>query len=320
MDNLERLREEYQREGIGVLLHQLLEKVVQSTVRQYPAAEYSPSRVWDRMSCEDVLNDWVLERLLSRADLQVLLASAATTAQFRAALTTSLRQHVTNGRRRSITANLFKRVKDMLRDDSAFRPLTTNVQGGNQRWTLRSAKSENPSPAAARELLRIASELSDDQLEVVRYGPFSQKLSPILRKGKLREFLLHLFEHARGSLTLSTILDVMRDRFSLWPELHGALDDSLPSSESDVGDEVANADKGKSVVARLDKEAAGVVAAYFRAGGDWSAAASTCDTQPQQLRAVVHQTYGMIVECSESVEEARAILAVVEALLLSPDN
>ncbi len=320
MDDLERLRDEYQRLGIGVLLHQLLEKVVWSTVRQYPPAEYSPSRAWDRMGCEDVLNDWVVERLLGRGDLQAMLASAATLPQLRSALTTSLRQYVVNGRRRSISANLFKRVQQMLREDSAFRPVAPNVQAANQRWMLLSAESANPSPAPERELLRIASELSDDQLEVVRYGPFSQKLSPILRKGKLREFLLHLLEHAGGSLTLGTILGVMRERFSLWPERHADLDDSLPSRSSDVGDEVANADKGRSVVARLDMEAAGLFAAYLRAGGDWNAAATACGAQSQRLRAVVHDTFGMIVECSESAEEARAILSVVEALLLSPDN
>jgi hypothetical protein len=320
MHNLEGLREEYQRAGIGVLLHQLLEKIVWSTVRQYPAAEYSPYQAWDRMACEDVLNDWVVERLLGRGDLQVILASVAALAQLRVALTTSLRQHLTNGRRRSITANLFKRIQEMLREDSTFRAVTPNIRGGNQRWTLRSAESATASSATGPELLRIASDLSDDQLEVVRYGPFSQKLSPILRKGKLREFLLHLLEHSGGSLTLSTILAVMRDRFSLWPEQHEDLDESLPAPASGPTDEITNADKGKSVVARLDNEAAGLVAAYLRAGGDWSAAASASGNQPQRLRSVVHQTFGMIVDCSESPEEARAILAVVEALLLSPDN
>src|SRR6266487_3528036 len=229
MHNLDALREEYQRVGIGVLLHQLLEKIVWSTVRQYPAAEYSPYRAWDRMACEDVLNDWVMARLLGRGDLQVILQSVAALAQLRVALTTSLRQHLTNGRRRSITANLFKRVQEMLREDSAFRGVTPNLRGGNQRWALRSDESANTSSATTRELLRIASDLSDDQLEVVRYGPFSQKLSPILRAGKLREFLVHLLERAGGSLTLSAILDVMRDRFSLWVEQHEDLDDSMPS-------------------------------------------------------------------------------------------
>jgi len=208
----------------------------------------------------------------------------------------------------------------VLREDSAFREVTQHAHGGNQRWALNSGESGDPSLASCRELLRIASELSDDQLEVVRYGPFSQKLSPILRAGKLREFLVHLLERAGGSLTLSAILDVMRDRFSLWVEQHEDLDDSMPSLAADAGEQVAIEDKGRSVVDRLDMDAAGLVAAFSRAGGDWSAAASASGTEPQRLRAVVHNTYAMIVECSESVEEARAILAVVEALLLSPDN
>src|SRR5580765_7322624 len=107
MDNLAALREEYAGVGIGPLLHELLSKIVWSTVRQYPPAEYSPCGNWDGPACEDILNDWVAERLWGRADLQAMLTSAPTVAQLRAALTTSLRQFLSNKRRRSIASNLY---------------------------------------------------------------------------------------------------------------------------------------------------------------------------------------------------------------------
>src|ERR1700687_5996084 len=107
MDNLAALREEYARDGIGPLLHELLSKIVWSTVRQYPPSEYSTYDNWDRPACEDVLNDWVTQRLWGRADLQAMLTSAPNTAQLRAALTTSLRQFLTNKRRRTIASNLY---------------------------------------------------------------------------------------------------------------------------------------------------------------------------------------------------------------------
>src|SRR5438094_456868 len=109
MDGLQQLRQEYQRDGIGLLLKELLAKIVWATVRQYPASEYSPSQSWDKAACEDVLSDWVAERLWGRADLQAMLSFVSSTAQLRSALTTSLRQHLANKRRRSIASNLYKR-------------------------------------------------------------------------------------------------------------------------------------------------------------------------------------------------------------------
>src|SRR5687768_13848751 len=121
MGTLEDLRDEYQRGGLGVLVLELLKKIVWSTVLQYPPSEYSPYERWDHMACEDVLSDWIRERLWGRGDLQAMLSSAATQQHLRASLTTSLRQHLVNKRRRSIASNLYKRVRAMLRDDPGFR-------------------------------------------------------------------------------------------------------------------------------------------------------------------------------------------------------
>src|SRR5580692_1702445 len=120
MEILQDLRDEYQREGVGTLLRDLLAKIVWSTVRQYPPAEYSMYDSWDKSACEDVLNDWIAQRLWGRADLQSMLSASNSTAQLRASLTTSLRQLLTNNRRRSVTSNLYKRAAVMLREDLAF--------------------------------------------------------------------------------------------------------------------------------------------------------------------------------------------------------
>src|SRR5437870_836369 len=136
MDALEALREEYRQLGIGPGLLELLGKIVWSTVRQYPPSEYSPYGAWDQSACEDVLNDWITERLWGRGDLQNLLSSSATRQHLRAALTTSLRQHLTNKRRRSIAANLFKRVQTMLRKEPTFRRVGSVSTGSEERWAL----------------------------------------------------------------------------------------------------------------------------------------------------------------------------------------
>ena len=316
MDTLERLRDEYQRNGVGPVLFELLQKVVWSTVRQYPASEYSPYSSWDQSACEDVLNDWITERLWGRGDLANLLSASVTSQHLRAALTTSLRQHLTNKRRRSITANLYKRVRAKLRNDSSFRSLGSSSVGPEERWTLANSASRVPSVCSAEDLAQVACELSDDVLEVVRYGPFSQKLSPILRDPKLREFLIHLLQGAGGSLTLGAIIEVMRVRFSLPTDEATNLHDGIVSLNQSPADEVAMTLSARSVVSRLALEEATVLENYFRSGGDLSEVAKLSGCDGQRVRDVVHRAFAMICECSDSEDEARAVMQTVEALLI----
>ena len=316
MGTFDDLRDEYRRDGVGVLLLDLLGRIVWATVRQYPPSEYSPYNNWDQATCEDILSDWIAERLWRRSDLQAMLSSAATVQQLRAALTTSLRQHLTNKRRRSIASNLYKRVRAMLRGNSDFRSVSSPLVEAEERWTLAGHGPSEPSTLSVGELTQIACELSDNDLAVVRYGPFSQKLSPILRDTRLRDFLVHLFRRADGSLTLNTIIGVMRFRFSLTKEEHTELDDSIPSTRRGPADEAAVTINACSVVSRLSLDEVEIFTAYFRSQGSFSETARICECAPERAREVVHQAVSMICECSESEDDARAIMGSVESLLI----
>src|SRR5260370_7797426 len=103
-----------------------------------------------------------MERLWGRADLQTMLAGVASTAQLRAALTTSLRQHLTNKRRRSIASNLYKRVLAMLRDISHFRPVTGSSLAAERRWTLAENEPNDPSFLPLHHLFHLPSNLTND--------------------------------------------------------------------------------------------------------------------------------------------------------------
>jgi hypothetical protein len=316
MDSLQELRDEYERNGVGVLLNELLAKIVWATARQYPPLEYSPSGSWDKAACEDVLNDWVAERLWGRADLQAMLSSAGSLAQLRSALTTSLRQHLTNKRRRSIASNLYKRVLAVLRDDSRFRSVGGVSLESEQRWALAENDETKHSMLELRDLVQIACELSDNELQVVRYGPLSQKLSPILREPKLLEFLVHLMGRADGGLTVGTIIDVMRFRFSLPREEHTEIDENLASSKPSPANEAARTIAARTLVSRLGLEDARKLTAYFRSNGDFSKAAKECGCTLDRIREVVHRGFEAICECSESEDDARSIMNTVESLLI----
>lgn len=316
MNTLDELRSEYQRAGIGPLLHALLDRIVWSTVREYPAAEYSTSRSWDRAGCEDALHDWIVQRLWGRGDLHVMLMSAVSVGQLRAALTTSLRQHLGNKRRKSIASNLYRRMRSMMqKDGSTFRHTGPDAMGAQQHWTLVARDAEVPSTLSVSDLAGFACSLSDDQLGVVRYGPFSQKLSPILRDPKLREFLVAILTHADGSLSLATIIEVMRIRFSLPTEEHVELNEDLEDSRPDPSETAAVNAAARSVVARLDCGAAAILAAYFEADGKCEVAARKCEVPLPTARESISRAFRIICEYADSPEHATVILRTVESLL-----
>ncbi|MGI9102550.1 MAG: hypothetical protein ACR2IF_08910 [Terriglobales bacterium] len=315
MDNLQHLRDEYDVDGLGPLLTSLLAKIVWATVRLYPPSEYSEYGNWDKAACEDVLNDWIVERLWGRADLRSMLSSAPTTAQLRAALTTSLRQFLSNKRRRSIASNLYKRVRAQLRG-AQFRSLSPDSLGmEQQQWTLKESSVSTPSILSTSDLVNVSWELNDEQLQVVKYGPFSQKLSPILREPKLKEFLGHLLGRAGGGITLGTILDVMRLRFGLITEENIEIDDSIPTENAGRSNLAEISVAARSIVSRLNRSQIAIVTAYFQTGGRFADAASRSGCEAQAVHETVHAVFEAVCECSETEDDARSIMNAVESLL-----
>jgi hypothetical protein len=167
------------------------------------------------------------------------------------------------------------------------------------------------------QLVQIAFELSDDQLQVVKYGPFSQKLSPILRDVKLREFLHFLLANANGGLTIRMIVEVMRFRFSLPVEEHIELEDSIPSPKASPEKEAETRLAARGVVSRLSLEQFQILAAFFEAEGDVNAAAAIRQRDPEHIREVIHEAFAAICEYADSEENARSIMNAVESLVSS---
>ncbi len=210
---LDQLRKEHEREFIGRELAQLLTRVVAATARTYPPT-YTPAGIWNEDSIADAAQEWTADRLIDRRDLTNLIAGASTLASLRAGLTRSFQQHLTNQRQRTSATNLYKRLVTMLRTDPDFQRVGGNVRSHSQRWTLAAAPEDEPSRLTLAARLKLAAELSDEDLGVVKYGPLSLKSSPILRQPALKRFLLHLLGGA-GALSPADIMDIVRRRFAL---------------------------------------------------------------------------------------------------------
>lgn len=311
MNGLEALRTEHEAEVIGPTLARLLARVATATAKTYPPA-YSPSGSWNDEAIEDALQGWTEDRLLRRKDLAKLLAGARSEGALRAGLTTSLGQYLTNNRRRSAVTNLYKRMGTMLRDDDAFEPLGAGGTASDRPWTVAAAPSTRPSGLAEDVLVRLAFELSDEDLKVVRYGPHSLKESPILRKPALRRFLLHMLEGAGGTLTPADLIDVIRRRFNLVEpedvEIEAAAEVEAPARGAEVEAVAA------SVIARMGRERCELIVSQEQ-HDDPVAAAAAVGVGPEAMKRALSETLALVAEHAADAEEARAIYkAVVERL------
>jgi hypothetical protein len=303
---LEQLRAEHASQVIGPELSHLLERIVRATAVTYPPVEYSDAGVWNREAFEDALHDWVEIRLLTRGDLTVMLASAASVTALRAALTRSFGQFLINRRRRTAASNLYKRTLAKLRTDERFLAVSSSARAHEVLWTLAATPVSEPSSLPLEELIALAFKRSDAELGVVRYGPHSLKSSPILREPQLADFLLHLLEGAQGALSMAAIAEVMRYRFNLVAPAPVELDEALVSPELSIPARVEQQEIARSVLSRLDFPQLEMLRTFV-AAGDLQEAATSLHVDVQQVASTVSEVLGMIADYAESADEARSV-------------
>lgn len=312
---LEELAEEHQREVIGTGLRDLLTRVVLSTAPTYPPAEYSQSWTWDQAALEDVLQDWVTTRLLDRGDLARIMSTARSLGALRRILTVSFSQFLINGRRKSAAANVYKRTLDCLKSDPRFQQIGKAHRPQDQLWCL----AEGPSDryvGTLEELVRHSQQLSDDDIQVVRYGPHSLKSSPILRNPQIPTFLLHLFKGARGALELSEIAQIMRHRFNLVMMAPSELDSSIEALDSSPLRTIAAEEIADSVKCRLSQDDQSILVEIAKASDDLGLLQER-GLSKSEAAATIGRTMGMIADLADDPDEAsRAFGLLIESLFV----
>ena len=312
---LEELRREHAEAGIGDGIASLLERIVRSTAPTYPGREYSDTGSWSDEALSDALHDWVEVRLLRRGDLSAMLLGAASERSLRAALTTSFAQFLINRRRRTSATNLFKRTANLLVSSDDFLLRAGRPPASSTSWTLARDAKDAASGKSMAALVAVAWEMSDAQLEVVRYGPYSLKSSPILRLPALVRFLTHLLSYAEGTLSLAQIAEVMRLRFNLAVPSLSQLDERLASSDESVVARIEIDEIASSVRARLGQPAADAIREFTKADGNLKKAAEVLGVSPRAVQAHVSGAMSMIAEYAETLDEARSAYAsLVESL------
>jgi hypothetical protein len=310
MNDLDLLRHEFNSDReIGPQLYELLWRIVRAIASQYPPAIYSQSGSWDEPTLRDLLHDWIAQRLL-RGDLEILLNSAPDQRRLEAQLVTSLRQLLINGRRRDSALNLYKRTLAMLQDDVDFEPMDTATAPIRQ-WRLVGTDHTHPAAATLKDLVRIAYELSDEDLAVERWGSHSLKSSPILRQNQLQRFLMHLFGKADGTLNAIRIADVMQHRFSLARQRLVELPETLSANDPPVDLRIAAGDVAQSILSTLRPQDHEALLALQNA--DWvvSRAAEALGSSEGRVSGARDRLAARISDYADDEQEAREILRIV---------
>lgn len=320
MTDIEDVRREHVDAVIGPLLIDMIATTVRLTASSYPPLEYSPSGTWDSAAIDDLTQDWVMARLLERGDLGLLVHVARSLPALQALLKRSLRQHMINRRQRTSATNLYSRMTKLLRKDPAFTCASSPSGGTGQSWSLadQPAQVEASHDVVAR-LIKAAHSRSDADLEVVKYGPYSLKSSPVLREPALRGFLIYLLTEAGGLIQTDDLFQVIRHRFNLvdlpQTELDDAHEDPRPSVSSMVEARVL----AQAVRAQLGEEIRSVMA-LVDAENDLAAAALSLGVTAATITEAVEHLQALIAEYAESVEEAQSIYRVLIESLYGGDE
>lgn len=130
--SLDRLRREYQAEGIGPLIYAEVVAIVRSAVGRYDPVVYGRAASWDRGAIDDLVQEVVVGRLLGEGQLDYVFLQAQDLDHLRALLVLQVRRTLLRTRTRTVVDNLLDRAK-LLAQDS---PFEFRVAPGS-RWAFR---------------------------------------------------------------------------------------------------------------------------------------------------------------------------------------
>lgn len=192
------LRQEYEREGVGTALYDLINRVVTRGVTRYPVSVYAPDGAssWTPDARAAVAHEWALERLLGpRRSLERMLDQASSTEQLVRLLHRSLKDHLRDSLSPDSSRRIRQRTLDVLRDDPAYTCVSGYQRRDDGLWSFEGATG-NASPR--RLLQRVAWSCSDDELSLLEeHGP-EHRQSPLIRTVGLQTLVRRLFAETAG--------------------------------------------------------------------------------------------------------------------------
>jgi hypothetical protein len=188
-------------------------------------ASFAPYGQWDQEAADELLGEWVGEKLLRSGGLAAILDAARTAKAFRALAQRSLRQFVLNRRERTQSQNLYERSRDLLGADDRFVVVQDAARPQDILWGLAADPPRAAFSGGDHELGGIAYSLGD--FELIHYKSSAAKLSPLLSGSELTRFIEGMIA-AAGTLTVSSLMHALELRFDLAPVAFDSLQTDNP--------------------------------------------------------------------------------------------
>jgi RNA polymerase sigma factor (sigma-70 family) len=252
--------EEYQREGLGTQLYNLIHAVVSRGVRRYPAQHYSPDKAWTEEVIDQLATNFVIKRL-KPAKLEHFLYTLESVSALRNILRREFRQFLINQAARTEWINIHRRVKYILRNDNRFHLIQERDPFELSKCVFR-GKGTQPE---VQRLQIVLQALFSYKLPRLTHHQGDKKTSPILSNPDLGNLLAHTLSTLDAPLSVWILMDGLQYRLGLLEIEDVSIDDQITlgegnedftfedilSSSENVEDEVVAKEIAETVFTRL---------------------------------------------------------------------
>ncbi len=174
------------------------------------APTLSPTGRWDDEAAEEVLHDWLAEKLLA-GGLLAAFDAATTPRTLSRYLEASLRNWLVSKSRRRHGPRLLVRTRDILEREPRYRKFRPASSRLDEWWGLAEWTEPSPYQRGDEELVRAAFALGDFAL--IRYSAGSVQADPVISNQDLDRLLAGVFEQVEALLTLRHLDAMLRGRF-----------------------------------------------------------------------------------------------------------
>jgi hypothetical protein len=175
-------------------------------------SSFSPTGQWDGDVADDLLQSWLVEKLLGRNQLLALLDKARTPGAFFSMAKRNFYHWLLDSRPRSEASNIYRRLVNGLRDATdRFSLVVEAAERQNHQWALVRQPGAEPFAGTDRELAAAAFAAGD--LPIVRWT--SERLSPVVHTETVLDFAETLMEVLSAALTPIQIMRALGTRVDL---------------------------------------------------------------------------------------------------------
>jgi hypothetical protein len=206
-------------------LHELLHRVAADKHKHVPHEEGAEA--------EDLLEDWLADRLLREGKLRMILDRSTTPGELRGLAREDIDQYWAGRRRRELVPRLFKRIDRLLKGDpNTFTVLADAARPGAVCWTLAGRPANALFSERDHELYSHVAALN---LKTLEESPHANKQTQFLDATELRRYVTGMLDGCGRALSLDQLTRGLQIYYHLEPRSEELPDENaLPGRDRDT--------------------------------------------------------------------------------------